>query len=220
MSDLDWALLRGLEDAEVEGILAMGRRRRFEHREVIWHDGDRADTFHVVRSGWIAIQVTTSLGEVATVAVWGPGQAAGLIDSLAPGKYHTTGAIALAPTETLAIRSDDMGDVRRRLPSINDAIIELLAAKVVDVVVQLTDSHYVPADVRVLRRLIVLADLYGPGDGEASIPLTQEDIAEIVGVTRPTVNRVLRREQQRGTIRLSRRSIVVVDRDRLRERAE
>jgi CRP-like cAMP-binding protein len=220
VSDLDWALLRGLTDAQIEEILGLGRRRRFEHREVIWHEGDRADTFHLVRSGWIAVQMTTSLGEVATVAVWGPGQAAGLIDSFAPGKYHMTGAIALAPTESLAIRSEDLDEMRERLPAINDAIIGMLATKVVDVVLQLVDSHYVPADLRVLRRLVVLADLYEPGGGEVTIPLTQEDIAEIAGVTRPTVNRVLRREQQRATIVLLRGSITVIDRERLRKRAE
>ncbi len=220
MSDVDWAPLRGLTESEVEAVLGLGRSRRFDRREVIWHEGDRADTFHIIRSGWIAVQVTTALGEVATVAVWGPSQAAGLIDAFAPGKYHTTRAIALAPTETLAIRSDEMDDVRRRSPVVNDVLIELLAAKVVDVVTQLTDAHYVPADLRVVRRLVVLADLYGPDGGEVIIPLTQEDLAEIVGVTRPTVNRVLRREQQRGTIRLSRRSITVIDREQLRKRAE
>jgi CRP-like cAMP-binding protein len=81
MSDVDWAPLRGLTEAEVDEVLGLGRFRRFGRREVIWHEGDRADTFHIIRSGWIAVQRTTALGEVATVAVWGPGQAAGLIDA-------------------------------------------------------------------------------------------------------------------------------------------
>jgi CRP/FNR family transcriptional regulator, cyclic AMP receptor protein len=63
--------------------------------------------------------------------------------------------------------------------------------------------------------LVVLTDLYGRGEREVLIPLTQEDIAEIAGVTRPTVNRVLRKEQSSGTIRLSRGTITVIDRERL-----
>jgi CRP-like cAMP-binding protein len=215
---VDWVPLRGLTDVEVEQVLAHGRTRRFGRREVVWHDGDRADTFHLIRSGRIAVQVMTVLGEVATVAVWGPGQAAGLVDACAPGEYHTTSAVALQPTETLAIRYDDLTEVRHRLPAVNDAVIRLLAEKVVDLVTQLIDAHYVPAEIRVLRRLVVLADLYGQGEPEVLIPLTQEDIAEIAGVTRPTVNRVLRKEQQAGTIRLSRGRIIVIDRERLASR--
>jgi CRP/FNR family cyclic AMP-dependent transcriptional regulator len=214
-SDVDWAPLRGLTEDEVEQVLAHGRGRRFAKREVIWHEGDRADTFHLIRSGRIAVRVMTVLGEVATVAVWGPGQAAGLVDACAPEEYHTTSAVALQDTETQAIRYEDLTEVRRRLPAVNDAVIRLLAEKVVDLVSQLIDAHYVPAETRVLRRLVVLTDLYGRGEREVLIPLTQEDIAEIAGVTRPTVNRVLRKEQSSGTIRLSRGTITVIDRERL-----
>jgi CRP/FNR family cyclic AMP-dependent transcriptional regulator len=216
---VDWTPLQGLSEAEVERVLALGRTRRFAHREVVWHDGDRAETLHLIRSGRIAVQVMTALGEVATVAVWGPGQAAGLVDACATEEYHTTTAIALQATETLAIRFDDLTEIRRSVPAVNDAVIRLLADKIVDLAAQLMDAHYVPADVRVLRRLVVLADLYDRGEPEVLIPLTQEDIAEIAGVTRPTVNRVLQKEQKRETIKLSRGTIRVIDRGRLADRA-
>src|SRR2546427_422480 len=110
---VEWVLLRGFSEDEVEQVLAVGKRRRFARREVVWHDGDRADTIHLIRSGRIAVRVMTPLGEVATVAVWGPGDSAGLVDGHASDAFHTTSAIALQPTETLAIRVDDLADIRR-----------------------------------------------------------------------------------------------------------
>src|SRR5204863_5361009 len=133
---------------------------------------------------------------------------------------HTTSAIALQPTETLAIRVDDLADIRRRLPAVNDAVIRLLSDKVLDLVSQLVDAHYVPADTRVLRRLTVLSELYDRGDPVVVIPLTQEDIAEVAGVTRPTVNRVLKREEKRGTVKLSRGTVTVTDKDSLSSRSK
>ena len=216
---MDWIPLRGLSADEVEQVLALGRVRRFGRREVVWHEGDRADTFHLIRAGRIAVQVVTALGEVATVAVWGPGQAAGLVDACASDDFHVASAIALQPTETLAIRFDELTEIRRRLPAVSDAVIRLFADKVVDLVSQLLDAHYGHADARVVRRLVMLSELYGPGETEVVIPLTQEDIAEVAGVTRPTVNRILKKEQERGTIKLSRGAITVTDRERLAERA-
>jgi CRP/FNR family cyclic AMP-dependent transcriptional regulator len=216
---VEWTLLRGLSDDEVEQVMAVGRPRRFARREVVWHDGDRADTIHLIRSGRIAVRVMTSLGEVATVAVWGPGDAAGIVDVHGSEPFHVTSALALQPTETMAVRVDDLTEIRRRLPAVNDAVIRLLSDKIIDLVSQLVDAHYVPADTRVLRRLSVLSELYDRGDDVIVIPLTQEDIAEVAGVTRPTVNRVLKKEEKRGTLRLARGTITVTDKARLAGRS-
>jgi CRP/FNR family transcriptional regulator, cyclic AMP receptor protein len=219
VTDVGWGILVGLQGEEAERVLALGRRRRFARREVVWHEGDTADTVHVIRSGRIAIQSLTALGELATVAVLSVGEAAGLIAVHATDPYHATGAVALEPTETLAIRLDALTELRHSVPEVDDAIVRFLADRVLDIALQLVDAMYVPAEIRVLRRLLALADVYGGEDSEVLIPLTQEDVAGLAGVTRPTVNRVLKKEEQRGTIRLSRGSITILDRGRLSARA-
>jgi CRP/FNR family transcriptional regulator, cyclic AMP receptor protein len=217
---VQWNLLRGLREGDVEQILAQGRRRRFARREVVWHEGDRADTVHFVQSGRIAIQSTTLLGEVATVAVLGAGEVVGLINVHATGPYHRTGAVALEPTETVAIRVDDLAAIRRKYQSVDSALVQYLADRALDLMTQLVDALYVPAEARVLRRLSALAALYDVGQPEIVIPLTQEDLAGLAGVTRPTANRVLKKEEQRGTLRLSRGAITVTDRELLSSRLD
>ena len=216
---MEWDLLHGLKDEEVEQVLAVGRKRRFARREVVWHEGDRAEAIHLIRSGRIAIRGMTSLGDVATVGVVGPGQAAGLIAVHGTDPYHTTTAAALEPTETVAIRVDDLKAIRQRFPSVDDALVRFIADRVLDVVTQLVDALYVSADTRVIRRLMALGDLYGRGDPEIVIPLTQEDLAGLAGVARPTVNRVLKEVERRGMLRLSRGSITITDVERLAARA-
>ncbi len=216
---MEWTVLRGLSDAEVDQVLSLGRKRRFARREVIWHEGDRAETVHLIRSGRVAIRSTTLMGDVVSVIVFGSGGVAGLVGSVSSNPYWTTSAVALEPTETVAIRTEDLTEVRRRLPAVNEAVVRYLADRTLELADQLADALYVPAATRVLRRLAVLCEVYGKGDGEVDIPLTQEDLAELAGVTRPTVNRVLKSEQGRGTLRVSRGGITVLDRDRLAERA-
>src|SRR5436190_14926433 len=137
-------LLKGLSPQDVEQIEALGRRRRFARREVVWHEGDRADTAHLIHSGRIAVRGMTSLGDVVTVAVCGPGDAAGMIDGHTSNPFHTTTAVALEATETSAIRIDDLNEARRRLPALNDAMIRMIADRTIDLVEQLTEAMYVP----------------------------------------------------------------------------
>ena len=77
----------------------------------------------------------------------------------------------------------------------------------------LVEAHYEPADTRVLRRVAELA-----GDG-GTVPLTQEEISNLAGTSRATVNRVLRDAQDRGEIELRRGRITVLDGERLAARA-
>ncbi|HEX6664910.1 MAG TPA: helix-turn-helix domain-containing protein [Gaiellaceae bacterium] len=62
------------------------------------------------------------------------------------------------------------------------------------------DALYVPAERRVLRRLPELADVYADDDGV--IALTQEELGQIAGTTRATVNRVLREQEREARSRV------------------
>jgi CRP-like cAMP-binding protein len=81
----------------------------------------------------------------------------------------------------------------------------------------LLEALYLPAERRVLRRLAELAELYADEDG--SIPLTQEQLAEMAGTSRATVNRVLGEEQERGTVQLRRGKTLVLEPAELARRA-
>ena len=96
----------------------------------------------------------------------------------------------------------------------NQVLISFLAGEIRRQNELLLDALYVPAERRVLRRLAELADVYADGDGV--IALTQEELAQIAGTSRATVNRVLREQEERGAIALTRGKTVIVDRELLR----
>jgi CRP-like cAMP-binding protein len=77
------------------------------------------------------------------------------------------------------------------------------------------DAYYATAEKRVLRRLRDVAVLYADG----VVRLTQEDLASLAGTSRATVNKVLREEQRRGTVELTRGCCAVLDVDALDRRA-
>jgi CRP/FNR family transcriptional regulator, cyclic AMP receptor protein len=211
---VEWALFGGLPDESVRRILADARRRRFARREVLFHEGDPAASMHLVAKGRVAVRVSTPLGDVAMLDLVGPGEALGEIALLSPDAIRSATAIALEPTETLVVDADRFAALRKEEPAVTEVLLGLLSARVRQLSYRLLEAMYVPVDVRLLRRVLDLADDYGD-----VITLTQEDLAGLAGATRATVNRVLRREQAFGTILLGRGQLKVLDRTTLARRA-
>jgi CRP/FNR family transcriptional regulator, cyclic AMP receptor protein len=207
---IDAQLFRGLPEAELRRLVAVARRRRFGGGEVVFHRGDPADSLHLVVKGHFSARVVTQRGDAVMVAVHGPGEAFGELALVDPEPRSTTMA-AIEAGETLAVGRDDFDRLRREYPQVNEVLAHLLAARVRHASDRLLEAIFVPAETRVLRRLLELVDAYGRAKAGTAIPLTQEDIAALAATSRATANRVLRAEQRRGTLRLARGKTVVVD---------
>jgi CRP-like cAMP-binding protein len=206
-------LLEVFNDTERRDLMAVARRRRFTRNEVVFHDGDPGDTLHLVVKGRFAIRVTTPLGDVATLRVLGPGEHFGELAVLAPGPRRGT-VVALETAETLSLHRDDLDALRTTMPKVNDMLMTALVVEVRRQATALVDALYVPADRRVWRRLHDLTQLYG-SEQPVTIPLTQDDLAQLAGTTRPTANRVLRAGESDGVVRLARGRIEIHDLDAL-----
>ncbi|HEY7966719.1 MAG TPA: Crp/Fnr family transcriptional regulator [Solirubrobacteraceae bacterium] len=212
---MEWRLLEGVPAEEVRRVLEIARRRTFERDEVVFHEGDPADTLHLIERGRVAARTTTRHGQRATFAVLGPGDAFGELALLGPKARRSATVVAIEPLVTQSIFEADFHRLRREFPQLTEVMIAMLAAYVRRLSAQLVDALYVPADLRVRKRVAELAERYEEVDGEVVIPLRQEDIADLAGTSRATVNRVLREEARRGTVRLTRSQTAVLDRKRL-----
>jgi len=214
-----WELLSGLAESEVQSLLSIARRRRFARGEVVFHEHDPADTLHLIDKGRFAVRVSTPLGDTAILAVLGPGDMFGELALLGDGDARRTGTVAaLEPGETRSVHRLDFERLRATHPETADVLISILAGQVRRLTRHLLEALYVPADKRVLRRLVELGDLYAHPDGTTVVPLTQEDLACLAGTSRATVNRVLREEEARGTVRLARGRTTLLDREALARR--
>ena len=212
---MEWPLLAGVPAEEVARTLEVARRRTFARDEVVFHEGDPADTVHLIDSGRAVARSTTRHGQRITLAVLGPGEAFGELALLDAGTRRSATVAAIEPLVTHAIYEADFHRLRKAHPQLSEVIIALLSARVRLLDSQLLDALYLPADLRVRKRVAELAERYEGADGETVIPLRQEDIADLAGTSRATVNRVLREEARRGTVRLTRGRTAVLDRNRL-----
>jgi CRP-like cAMP-binding protein len=213
-----WELFSDLPSGELQRVLTLARRRTFGRGEVVFHEGDPADSLHLISKGRFAVRVTTPLGETAMLAIRGPGEAFGELALVSEAPRSATVA-ALESTETYSIYRREFDELRREHPFVNQVLVSVLAAEVRRMNELIVEAYYVGAEQRVLRRLRDLAGVYGGDSESVTIPLTQEDLAGLAGTSRATVNRALREEESRGTIELGRGKTTVLDLDELRRRA-
>lgn len=214
---MEWRLLAGVPAEDVRRVLGIARRRTFKRGEVVVHEGDPADSLHLVVSGRFAVQRTTRLGEDALIAVHGPGDAFGELALVEAGSRSATVA-ALESAETLAVHRIEFDQLRSSHPSVDRMLVSLLAHQVRRMNGLLTEAYYEDAGKRLLRRLLDLAVVYDTGGDDVVIPLTQEQLASLAGASRATVSAVLSAERKRGTIALRRGATVLRDRDGLARR--
>jgi CRP/FNR family transcriptional regulator, cyclic AMP receptor protein len=204
-------LFRNLPEPELRRLVAIARRRRFGRNEVVFHRGDPADTLHLIVRGRFAARVETPVGDTVTLSVHGPGEAFGELALVDSTQHRSTTVAALEPGETYAVQRDDFTRLRKEYPTVNEVLVRLLAARTRRMSELYVEALFVAAEIRVLRRLVDLANLYGNGAPGTAVPLSQQEIAGLAGTSRATVNRVLRAEEKRGTLELQRGQTTIVD---------
>lgn len=212
---MEWRLLGDLPSEDVRQLLSVARRRTFVRGEVVFHRDDPADSLHLVVRGRFGARVLTPLGDSVLVDVLGPGQSFGELALLEPDDARRSATVeALEAGETRSVFRDDFARLQREHPGVKDVLLRLLADQLRRATDRVVEAHYVDAETRVRRRLVELAAMYDDG----VVPLTQEDIAAMAGTSRATVNRVLREEEQLGSVALARGRTSVLDGDALEGR--
>jgi CRP-like cAMP-binding protein len=207
-------LLADLPAEDVRRLLAIARRRTFARGEVVFHRDDPADSLHLIVRGRFGARVLTPLGDQVLLDVLGPGESFGELALLTPDARRSATVSALEDGETRSVLRDEFARLQQSHPGVKDILLRLLAEQLRRASERLLEAHYVDADTRVRRRLLDLSRSYGSDDG-AVVPLTQEDLAAMAGTSRATVNRVLRDEQRRGSVALSRGKVTLLEPDEL-----
>ena len=216
---MDWSVLASLPAPDRRVLVARLRRQTYGRDEVIFHQGDPADTLHLIAAGHVSVRLTLPGGEFVVVAILGPGEAFGELALVGGPDTRSATVAALERCETLSLGRDQFELLRAAYPGVDRFLLELFSARVGKLNRYLLEALYVPAERRVLLRLSDLCGLYEDGDQRIVIPVTQEMLANLAGTTRPTANQVLRRLVASELVEVSRGQIVILNREGLRRRA-
>lgn len=204
----------GLLPGTLDEIALICRPRHLAAREVLFLKGDPGDGLYAIRHGLIRIGTTNDLGQQMTVNLLGGGDIFGEI-ALLDGRSRTADAVAMEDTEMFFLPRRDFMKLLSTDPTISLQLIELLCARLRDVLRRMEETTFLPAATRLARRILTLAIDYG-----AEVHATQDELASLSRITRETVNRQLQSWKRMGVIELGRERLTILDIDAFRRLAK
>ena len=212
-------LFGGLDEDGLSNLMRGMRVRRFRRGETVFHLGDPGDALFIVMSGSIKITLPADTGDEAILATLRPGDFFGEL-ALLDGAPRSATAIAIEATETYVLPRDRFRDLIATEPIMRDALLATMAAEVRRLTHHVEELHFLDITGRLASRLARLANESGATaqpDGTIRLagPLTQGDLAAMIGCTRQSVNKLLGMFTDDGLIRLERDRIVVLNLDGL-----
>ena len=216
-------LFAGLDADGLASLVHGMRIRRFRRGETVFHVGDPGDALFIVMSGSIKITLPADSGDEAILATLRPGDFFGEL-ALLDGAPRSATAVAIEATETYILARDRFRELIATEPVMREALLATLAAEVRRLTHHVEELHFLDITGRLASRLTRLAAESGAtrlADGTIRLagPLTQGDLAAMIGCTRQSVNKLLGLFTDDGLIRLDRDRIVILDLDGLNRTA-
>ena len=214
-------LFAALDDEAAAALRKTMTRVEVPRGETIFHEGDPGDRLYVIVEGKIKLGRASGDGRENLLAVLGPGEMFGELSLFDPGQRNATGT-AVADTVLIGMGSDDLDQWLRGRPDVARHLLRALARRLRRTNEALADLVFSDVPGRVAKALLDLSERFGrPTDDGLRVAhdLTQEELAQLVGAFRETVNKALADFASRGWLRLEARAVVLLDVDRLRKRA-
>ncbi len=216
-------LLGNLTEEELDRLLVPARVERVDEGRVLFRKGDPGDRLYVVLSGRISIGTTSEAGKEVIFNVLGRGEVFGEI-ALLDGKARTADATAMAESHLLVLDRADFMPFLERHPEVAARLIAVLCERVRWVSESYEDALFMELPARLAKRLLILAQSHGePGDGTTmriEFPLSQQELANMAGVSREAVNKLLRAWQSEGLIAQDKHHVTILDEARLKRLVE
>ncbi|MEJ6493730.1 MAG: Crp/Fnr family transcriptional regulator [Actinomycetes bacterium] len=209
---------------DAEAALALQKSmvpQTIKRGNTLFQEGDPGDRLYVVTEGKIKLSHASGDGRESVLMVLGPGDMFGELSLFDPGPRTAT-AIAVTDSQVLGLGNTDLNPWLAGRPEVAQKLLQALAHRLRRTNEAMSDLVFADVPGRVAKALLELGEKFG-SKTEAGIyvnhDLTQEELAQLVGASRETVNKALADFVSRGWLKLETRSVELLDLERLSKRA-
>jgi CRP/FNR family cyclic AMP-dependent transcriptional regulator len=207
-------LFAELEPEELARIAAAAQQRDLRRGDVLFEENDEPDELFVVLSGRIALANRSIDGRESVVALMETGDVFGEMP-LFDGLGRSTAARAIEPSDVIAIPYTPVQEVYEARPTLLWSVVAMLSGRIRAMDAALADSVFLDVTGRTAKRLLEVAG----DDDEFVLPVTQEELAGMVGASRERVNKAIAAFVRLGWIEQSERRYRITNRPQLTLRA-
>lgn len=214
-------LFEGLDDEATKVLQAGATDVQLARGDRLFAEGDEGDSLYVVLDGKIKLTRAAPDGRENLISVLGPGEMFGELSLFDP-RPRTMSAFAVTEVRLAALAHEYLRTWLTGRPDVALHLLGALARRLRRTNEVMSDLVFTDVPGRVAKALLDLAARFGVQreDGlQVNHDLTQEELAQLVGASRETVNKALADFVARGWIQLHPKSVLLIDPERMRRRA-
>jgi len=214
-------LFQGVAPEAAEALAESLEYSDFGRGEIVFSEGEQGDTLYIVVSGKVKIGRRATDGRENMLSVMGPSDMFGELSLFDPGPRTATATVVTEARLACLAHSSLRPWISDR-PQIAEQLLRVLARRLRRTNDALADLIFTDVPGRVAKQLLALSERFGSPDPDGTRvhhDLTQEELAQLVGASRETVNKALADFASRGWVRVDSRALTILDADRLARRA-
>lgn len=198
------------------------KRRLIAHAQVstvdaghwLYAAGDEARGLYGALSGSAMVYVMLDNGENVPVNIAGPGTFFGYAAQLLGGHRVTT-AVTHERSEIIFIPQRALNAIANEFPSLWLHLAEQTTEQLVGIMKIMGERSHLSPKAWLASRLHAFASVWEAHDGATTVPVRQDQFAELSGYSRKTINLLLREFEKKGLITIAYRSVIIRDADAL-----
>jgi CRP-like cAMP-binding protein len=214
-------LFTALDDAAAVSLRASMDTVKIAKGSILFKEGDDGEHLYVIIEGKLKLGTSSGDGRENLLSILGPGEMFGELSLFDPGPRTST-ATAVTDAKLLSLSHEKVIPWLKQNPEVSLQLLARLAQRLRRTNEAVGDLVFSDVPGRVAKALIDLGDRFGKTTAEGLLvnhDLTQEELAQLVGASRETVNKALADFAGRGWLKLDGRSVLITDVERLSKRS-
>ncbi|MGZ6792444.1 MAG: Crp/Fnr family transcriptional regulator [Mycobacteriales bacterium] len=214
-------LFQGIAVEAAEAVAASLEYGDYGRGETVFSEGEQGDTLYIVLAGKVKIGRRAVDGRENMLSVMGPSDMFGELSLFDPGPRTAT-ATVVTEARLASLAHTSLRPWITDRPEIAEQLLRVLARRLRRTNDALADLIFTDVPGRVAKQLLALSERFGSPEADGlrvHHDLTQEELAQLVGASRETVNKALADFASRGWVRVDSRALTILDSDRLARRA-
>ncbi len=213
-------IFSGLDESAAASLRTSMTLVKLRKGQSLFKEGDDGDHLFIVSNGKVKLGTKSPDGRENLLMILGPGDMFGDL-SLFDSGPRTATATAVTDTKLLSLGQDKVIPWIKEHPEVSLHLLARLASRLRRTNEVVGDLVFSDVPGRVAKALIDLGVKFGEKREEGLFvnhDLTQEELAQLVGASRETVNKALADFAQRGWLRLEARAVMILDYERMLKR--
>jgi CRP/FNR family transcriptional regulator, cyclic AMP receptor protein len=209
-------LFSDLNPSALDQLCRYAKSKTLKRGSLVFSKGDLGNSLYAIVSGTVRISVSSAEGREAVFNICGPGEIFGEI-ALLDGGERTADAAATTECELLVIDRREFMPFVQSQPLLAMKLIKLICTRLRWVSEHVEQVVLPTLPGRLAKALVRFAEKDGSKASSKKLTLTQQELGQMVGMSRESINKQLRAWAARKLVRLERGSVAILDKDALEE---